>query len=103
MTDQTGRLRRMADYSWHVLRADSERDRAALADDVTVGRLHDELAELHLLAADDLSEAWRDFSAGGAEGENESHWRAYGALFAALYGPQKLEEVPALMPPALLD
>ncbi len=91
----------MTDYSWHVLRADSEHDRAALADDASVGKLHDELAELHLLAADDLSEAWRNFSSREPEG-NDAHWRAYGALFAALYGPEKLEEVTALMPPALL-
>ncbi len=91
----------MTNYTWHVLRAEGERDRAALAADATAGRLHDELAELHLLAADALSDAWRDFSAGRREGDDDSPWRAYQALFTALYGPEKLEEETALIPPAL--
>jgi len=101
MTDQTERLRRMTDYSWHVLRADSEHERALLADDADVGRLHDELAELHLLAADELSDAWRDFSVRARESGDDSTWRAYEALFTALYGAEKLEKTKALIPAAL--
>jgi hypothetical protein len=101
MHDQSERLRRMTQYSWHVLRADSERERASLADDGHVGEIHDELAELHLLAAEDLSDAWRDYDASRCNGDGAQPLAAYRALFGALYGPEKLEKAQALIPAAL--
>ncbi len=59
MTDQSERLERMAEYSFHMARADQERTRSACATDRITGSLHAELAMLHEIAAADLSGAWR--------------------------------------------
>ena len=93
----------MTQYGWHMLRADSERERASLADDESVGRLHDELAELHVLAASDLSDAWQRFSVPPGDQSVEESWDAWRALFATLYGPVNAEKLFKLLPPALQD
>lgn len=101
MSDQSERLRRMTEYGWHMLRADSELAQAAQAEDEVVRSLHERLAALHRDAADDLSDAWRCFAVAAGDAREAQSWQSYETLFTALYGPEKLERVRALIPPAL--
>ncbi len=93
----------MTEYSWHVLRADSERAlayRAGYNGDAAVARLHDELARLHLRAADELSAAWRIFAVEQAEAAG-SALDDFTPLFAGLYIVSEGEREQAQVPPAL--
>jgi len=51
----------MAEYSFHMARADQERAQSARATDRIAGSLHEELALLHEIAAADLGDAWRPY------------------------------------------
>jgi hypothetical protein len=62
MTDQSERLERMAEYSFHMARADQERARSVRAADRIACSLHEELAMLHEIAAADLSDAWQPWN-----------------------------------------
>jgi hypothetical protein len=101
MPDQSERLRRISNYSWHVMRADKERERANRGEDDKIRRLHIELAQLHLTVATDLSDAWRPFSDQPRIGESADAKvrRIYDSLLTALSepvgGPMQISRPPS--------
>ncbi|MBO9714113.1 hypothetical protein [Sphingomonas sp.] len=58
MSDQSERLRCMAEYGYHAERARRECEMAEAAPDRVNRRIHAELAALHARAADALAAAW---------------------------------------------